>query len=256
MSPDDPFIGQDPNDPQSWNLYSYVNNNPLTNIDPDGHDCVTQTRTSDTTEGVSWFSGTCSGASGNGTTQTYVPGTVSSVQAGQNGSSIDIGYTPYSDSSAGAVFNANSAPLPDNPGIAYGYNMGGFNQLAGWNRIISPMGQTEMGLIGANLGELLSTPSIATPFAKLSKPAAASLGKLNGVSRSAAREALEEAGFKQRGITKGDYETWVHPDGSKVTIGPDGGVDRLPPSSAGKGWRYDSDGNQARPHTFPEERVN
>ena len=63
MSPDDPFIGQDPNDPPSWNLYSYVDNNPLTNIDPDGHDCVTQTRTSDTTEGFGtgsrdypWFS--------------------------------------------------------------------------------------------------------------------------------------------------------------------------------------------------------
>jgi RHS repeat-associated protein len=38
LSPDD---GSDQNaeDPQSWNLYEYVRNNPLINIDPDGHRC-------------------------------------------------------------------------------------------------------------------------------------------------------------------------------------------------------------------------
>ena len=40
MSPDVPFIDQSPGDPQSWNLYSYVRNNPLTNTDPDGQDCI------------------------------------------------------------------------------------------------------------------------------------------------------------------------------------------------------------------------
>jgi RHS repeat-associated protein len=52
ISPDDPFMGQDEKDPQSWNMYSYVRNNPLINVDPDGHDCVVQTRTSSTTEDV------------------------------------------------------------------------------------------------------------------------------------------------------------------------------------------------------------
>jgi RHS repeat-associated protein len=42
MSPDPGGVAfSDPSSPQSWNLYSYVQNNPLTNIDPDGHDCVT-----------------------------------------------------------------------------------------------------------------------------------------------------------------------------------------------------------------------
>jgi RHS repeat-associated protein len=29
-----------PSDPQSWNMYSYVQNNPLINVDPDGLDCI------------------------------------------------------------------------------------------------------------------------------------------------------------------------------------------------------------------------
>ncbi len=39
-SPDAPFADQYPEDPQSWNLYSYVRNNPLTNTDPSGNACV------------------------------------------------------------------------------------------------------------------------------------------------------------------------------------------------------------------------
>jgi RHS repeat-associated protein len=35
-SPDKPFADQHPEDPQTWNLYSYVRNNPLSNIDADG----------------------------------------------------------------------------------------------------------------------------------------------------------------------------------------------------------------------------
>ena len=37
-SPDKPFAGQSPSNPQSWNLYSYGLNNPLRYIDPTGHD--------------------------------------------------------------------------------------------------------------------------------------------------------------------------------------------------------------------------
>ncbi|HKV23101.1 MAG TPA: RHS repeat-associated core domain-containing protein [Candidatus Acidoferrum sp.] len=40
LSPDEPLNDQDQSDPQSWNLYSYVRNNPLNSTDPDGHDCV------------------------------------------------------------------------------------------------------------------------------------------------------------------------------------------------------------------------
>ena len=45
ISPDD-GSDQDPENPQSWNLYAYVGNNPLINVDPDGHGCQTVTYTS------------------------------------------------------------------------------------------------------------------------------------------------------------------------------------------------------------------
>ena len=34
--PDEPLIGQDEPDPQTWNLYSYTSNNPLNRVDEDG----------------------------------------------------------------------------------------------------------------------------------------------------------------------------------------------------------------------------
>lgn len=39
-SPDVPLVDQHATDPQSWNLYTYVRNNPLRNVDPSGRDCI------------------------------------------------------------------------------------------------------------------------------------------------------------------------------------------------------------------------
>lgn len=47
MRPDAPFSDQDQSDPQSWNLYTYVRDNPLNSTDPTGTTC--QTNSSDGT---------------------------------------------------------------------------------------------------------------------------------------------------------------------------------------------------------------
>jgi len=41
-SADEPFIDQNPGDPQSWNLFSYGRNNPLRYIDPTGRACIVE----------------------------------------------------------------------------------------------------------------------------------------------------------------------------------------------------------------------
>jgi RHS repeat-associated protein len=118
-----------PSNPQSLNLYNYARNNPTSNSDPDGHDCVVQTRTSDKTETVSITPGNCDKVKvGDGQSKSYVPGTVTSITAGTDGRSITIGFKPYDGDGTG-VFSANAAPTPDRPGLAYGYNAAGYQLL-------------------------------------------------------------------------------------------------------------------------------
>lgn len=125
LSPDGPFDGSDQENPQSWNLYSYVQNNPLIGVDPDGHDCVIQTRVDDKHETVKNQSGNCSGVKlGEGQSATYVNGTVDGWKAGADGHSLDISY--HNDSGNG-VENASAAPAFDHPGMQtlFGPNAGG-----------------------------------------------------------------------------------------------------------------------------------
>jgi RHS repeat-associated protein len=39
VQPDEPFADQEEVDPQSWNLYTYVRNNPMAHVDPNGRAC-------------------------------------------------------------------------------------------------------------------------------------------------------------------------------------------------------------------------
>lgn len=49
LSPDQPFVDQHPDNPQSWNLYAYARNNPLILIDPTGLGCLNDLGRADAT---------------------------------------------------------------------------------------------------------------------------------------------------------------------------------------------------------------
>ena len=59
-SPDSPFADQNPYNPQSWNLFSYGRNNPLSFVDPTGR-CSAAPGGNYTDDGAGLFPGACSG---------------------------------------------------------------------------------------------------------------------------------------------------------------------------------------------------
>jgi RHS repeat-associated protein len=75
-SPDRPFADQMEPDPQSWNMYGYVRNNPLRFVDPSGNDCV-YAQQGDSGYDVSVARGQCQKGDGG----YYVDGTID-VSAG------------------------------------------------------------------------------------------------------------------------------------------------------------------------------
>jgi RHS repeat-associated protein len=145
---------QDMQDPQSWNLYPYVRNNPVTNTDPDGRDCVVQSRVDDNHETVSVSSGDCKGkGTGSGERATYVSGHVDGYSA-NGGNSLDISSTNADGSTT--TTNAKGAPAFDHPGIDGPANAAIFGQIGnnGMGAIkYFTIGSVAGGAIG---GELLA----------------------------------------------------------------------------------------------------
>ena len=87
LSPDD-GRDQSQGDPQSWNLYGYARNNPLTNSDPDGHECIVNGDGSRT-------DGTAGGESCADVDRNNAQHPVASVVVNANGDS-DNGFEPGS----------------------------------------------------------------------------------------------------------------------------------------------------------------
>ena len=97
MTPDPGNAGADVGDSQSWNMYSYVGDNPTTDSDPSGLDCI-HFSASPGSIIVGVESGTCSGSGG-----VYVNGTVDQKSLTYNGSDLAYSYAPYSGGSGTGV---------------------------------------------------------------------------------------------------------------------------------------------------------
>jgi len=104
-SADEPLGDQYPSDPQSWNLYGYVRNNPLKSVDPSGLDCVTTSDQSASSVTVN----VQRGGSANSCGGSYVDGTVDVSSLTYKGSTLT-----WSDSSTwgGGAMTFASSPAP------------------------------------------------------------------------------------------------------------------------------------------------
>lgn len=142
-SPDEPFTFADPDNPQSWNLYSYVRNSPLVNVDPWGRDCVyTHGATqSDTSIAVGIESGNCSSSAG-----AYVAGTIDRSSLALNNGTISYSYSPYS----GADLGTGTIGLPANefPGIQGQANNFGSQQIASAGPVVNALGVGALSIVG------------------------------------------------------------------------------------------------------------
>jgi RHS repeat-associated protein len=161
MNPDDPFIGQSLGNPQSLNLYSYVQNNPLTNVDPDGHDCI------HINNDTGAYEGTDSGDCDNSTEEKansgyYVDGTVSTINENSSGQVTGYSGTSYAGNLMSGAF---ATPLPSSGGFDPGSLAAGLFGAAGapyWNNaagVVNTAGSLEMGVMAPWAGALAGCSS-------------------------------------------------------------------------------------------------
>jgi len=112
-SADIPLWDQDPTDPQSWNLYGYVRNNPLVNIDPSGRSCVTLDNGSKSDDGDGKGCTDAGVKPGNANDpSTLNQGQTNAQATAKNPSDLEYAWTISTNEIP--RYDPNDVPLPDN----------------------------------------------------------------------------------------------------------------------------------------------
>jgi len=110
MSPDDSSGPDNEQDPQGLNLYSYVQNNPMNAVDPDGRDCFY------IQESAAYvIRGDCSAAPGGATAVTYVPGTINEKSGTYDPKTgtLSFAYTAYPGGPSGIAQEVIGGIFPE-----------------------------------------------------------------------------------------------------------------------------------------------
>jgi len=94
------LTGVNPNDPQRWNRYAYLRNNPLSLVDPLGLDCIFY----NAFDGISWGPGDCSNDIPNGV---FVDGSVTDAWLDSNGD-LHYAFSPANCPSGNICVGAGS----------------------------------------------------------------------------------------------------------------------------------------------------
>ncbi len=196
MSADD-GTDQDGDNPQSWNLYSYVRNNPLKYTDPDGHDCIYIDNDSGKMTGFN--RGDCDNSTEEkANSGVYVNGTVNSIEL--NNQDQVTGYSGTGEGfgvfTMGVIQPPGATPPPkvNDPGMIPGLLGPGDLVLFSGVRLPSVVTEGVGKLVGSILGKGVQqgVEQGAKESVQLTTHAALRLGQ-RGITQAAVDEAVATA---------------------------------------------------------------
>lgn len=212
---------QDSGNPQSWNLYSYVMNQPTIFTDPDGHDCFYVDPESGAWEGFN--RGDCDNSTEEkANAGNYVNGTVDSITYNQESGSLDYGYHDDENGSVGAgtiigVAQPQQGPM-DTGAVSAGFLGPGDLILFSGVRLPSFVSEVFGKVFGSILGKTIEGTGAGVEDILANAGSAVGNQTIKASSRAVAEDAAEKwVGEGARPIFReGEQVGFVSADGTKV----------------------------------------